>query len=507
MANYNETDNFKTIVARKKQLTITLTINGVFTSVCKKWVQNICQDINCPNYHPTKKLCYFFQQGNCKNGNYCYYLHPPELQPKEIYRKELDYYNQEYNIKPMKGCMIITIKNQKICVCERWVQACALPVARRHELSCNEIHQRNHPFRKHLITPICEQYLHGKCTRGYNCYYYHPEELKPKVVETVSEASSSNEKSKYVVKKYTAMCLKYMLHTYDGKNMPCKYNNCNYAHNLGQITVLDHITKFDALMITNHQKIPLQLIYYEVYKCIKENLIIINEQRSLNSLPRINCPVPVPKNFIDIINIWIHAASLARKNNYENKFVLFADNNSDLENSVWALAKRIQLCEQDFNCEIQKLLINKKITKEDVCIHGQNCKRGSHVSTYDEKTGFITCICIDELVGNCRCHITTGEQAINIRKKLEQELENLKAKHDSGNKIIQNAIYNIAKKIVNTYCKIHLIKNLKYKDGSIGSKSRSKSIDSKINKQYKITRKQLQQILLLHRSRSADNKT
>ena len=98
MANYNETDNFKTIVARKKQLTITLTINGVFTSVCKKWVQNICQDINCPNYHPTKKLCYFFQQGNCKNGNYCYYLHPPELQPKEIYRKELDYYNQEYNI-------------------------------------------------------------------------------------------------------------------------------------------------------------------------------------------------------------------------------------------------------------------------------------------------------------------------------------------------------------------------------------------------------------------------
>jgi len=76
----------------------------------------------------------------------------------------------------------------------------------------------------------------------------------------------------------------------------------------------------------------------------------------LNSLPRINCPVPVQKKS-DIINIWIQAASLARKNNYENKFVLFADDDSDLENTVWALAKRIQICEQDFNCEIQKLLI------------------------------------------------------------------------------------------------------------------------------------------------------
>jgi hypothetical protein len=70
------------------------------------------------------------------------------------------------------------------------------------------------------------------------------------------------------------MCLKYMLHTYDATNAPCTYYNCNYAHNSDQISVLAHITKFDALMDSNQPKIPLQLIYYEEKNYIFFNVML-----------------------------------------------------------------------------------------------------------------------------------------------------------------------------------------------------------------------------------------
>ena len=73
----------------------------------------------------------------------------------------------------MKGCMILTIKNTKICVCERWVEACKLPRDRRNEMSCAGIHYKDHPQKKHLSIPLCENYINGKCSK-IDCYYYHP---------------------------------------------------------------------------------------------------------------------------------------------------------------------------------------------------------------------------------------------------------------------------------------------------------------------------------------------
>ena len=245
---------FKTIVRKPKNDTIPLTINGTITNVCKKWTINNCIIPNCPNYHPKTLLCFFFQKGTCKWGNKCFSLHPIELTPKEIIHipileKNPVKIDRLYNpVQPSKGCMIITIGEQKISVCERWVNACCLPRSQRDEMSCYGIHQKDHITKRHLKIPLCEYYLNGKCNKGIYCTYPHPIELlnynqQNKIIGIKSTAASSNDipQNKTHPKQYfgytlcTAMCTKHMLYIYDNNNPPCTFPNCKFAHDTKKI--------------------------------------------------------------------------------------------------------------------------------------------------------------------------------------------------------------------------------------------------------------------------------
>ena len=190
-----------------------ITINDNTIYVCKKWINNMCHD-NCLNYHHNIKICQFYMKGIC-NRYKCFNLHPIELQPKNI---NINYQIPKQIISniPFRGCIYITVNNEKISVCERWVESCKLPLIRRNELSCYGIHDNNHLYKKHLRIFICEYYLKGTCRNNENCNYLHPIELLPNI--KIHEAQSSNEL--YPTQKYirpftkSALCASFMLNKY-----------------------------------------------------------------------------------------------------------------------------------------------------------------------------------------------------------------------------------------------------------------------------------------------------
>ena len=476
---FNSTEEFQVVSRKPKSDTVSLTINQTKVNVCKRWINDSCTIKNCINYHPTVKICSFYTKGICKWGISCYLLHPIELQAAIPYHKEQysnpppdNSYRNVWKIKePPKGCLTITVNNQKICVCERWVDACRLPYNARETMSCVGLHPKYHPIKQHLTTPICEKYLHGKCFRGLYCYYLHPPELEFKSPKTNSTSGNMNSDLHYEHKlNFTAMCVKQMIHNFDKSQPACTYFKCKFAHSLNQINSHGDIKSFDENLKNHTNKIPLQQVFSEIYMSIKNNITVINNYRNNNSLPTISCPEPVPKNFVEMINMWIDYTSYARKNNDPNKLTI----SDESENIIWALSKRLQLCETDLKLGVQILINNtpsgfpkNKITKECLCIHGQNCKKGTHISNYDETTGYLNLICLDELMGNCKCQIKSGQEAIHQRQRLYKEFDQIKEKYNNSQpdqrQHLQNLIYRLATKIVNTYCKIHLIKDYNYK--------------------------------------------
>ena len=144
----------------------------------------------------------------------------------------------------------------------------------------------------------------------------------------------------------------------------------------------------------------------KMYICIKTNIGIINIVRLNNSLKNIICPEPIQTNFIEIMNIWLENASLLRKTNNKEHLIL-EDVDDFKEDYIWELSKRIKICEKNMLFE-KKILINDvdKMTLMDLCIYEQNCKRGYHTSLYNHDTGYVGLICVDELMGKCKCSIS-----------------------------------------------------------------------------------------------------
>uniref|UniRef100_A0A6C0EDK2 C3H1-type domain-containing protein n=1 Tax=viral metagenome TaxID=1070528 RepID=A0A6C0EDK2_9ZZZZ len=469
----NSDDNFQTITKKQRIDTIPLTINGDIINVCKKWVNNNCNN-NCNIFHPDKAICQFYIKGMCKFNNNCNLLHPIELQPKILNT------NNNNNNNNDNDSMLITINNMKISVCTRWIKACGLPRERRNEISCVGIHPKNHNIFQHLLTPICELYLKGTCTRGITCNYLHPPELR----KNNADALKSNNA---IVQNYSALCCQHTIYNYNKSksdlglfirenNKPnlklqmCPYKSCRYAHDSKQITVIKALSNFDTIIKLNNDKIPIQDIFDKVYNCIHNNIIIINNYRTEKLLSYINCPSPDPKHFMEIIDIWIKSKTLSTDKKFLELDEPNENNNiySQTDDLIWALTKRIQVCDVDLNCEIKKLIPDIIINKDDICIHMDNCKNGSHVSTYDENTGFVNIICVDELMGNCKCKILTGEEAKLKRSTYITQLNKLKDRYifninqNISIESISNDMKDIATKIVTTYCKVHLIKNLNY---------------------------------------------
>ena len=449
---------------KRNNNTMKLNIKGVYKDVCKWDIKSKCVNTYCNNYHleNNEQLCTYYMKGYCSFDTRCLKLHINELYP---------YGN--FDGKPPKGCKIITLHNNRICVCEKWIENCKLPRDQRKHASCNGIHSYNDFIFKHLNIPICEDYLNGNC-RKRNCIFPHPIELNP--ISNIPRLITP-----YVVRLKKGLCVKHILHTYDPSNENCYYgNNCNYAHGLDSLDKIDVVTIIENYLENPSNKIPLQDIFNELYNCINTNINYINDIRKELLQNRISCPVPIPSNFCEFLNIWIKCATYARKENKTNKLGLFDGPDSEKEQIAWGLYRRTTICDEDLYCYTNHIL-GKKIHKHNICIHGYNCKKGSHISSYDSNTGFVNVICIDELSGKCKCDIKNGIQAIQKRTFIQKEIDKLKQdliqysldqqdKYGLANineieakiKNTNNIINYLTNKIVNTYCKIHLIGNYGY---------------------------------------------
>jgi hypothetical protein len=202
-----------------------------------------------------EQLCSYYMKGYCSFDSKCINLHINELYPFG-----------NFNGKPPKGCKIISLHGNNICVCEKWIENCKLPKEQRRFSSCNNIHPYNDHVFKHLNIPLCEEYLNG-CCKKKNCTFPHPIELNPIVgIQRIIQHTP-------IVKVKKALCVKHILHTFDSSNEDCQYgSNCNYAHGLCSLEKLDVVMKIDDYLSNPNEKMPLQDIFNELYICIKTNI-------------------------------------------------------------------------------------------------------------------------------------------------------------------------------------------------------------------------------------------
>jgi hypothetical protein len=373
--------------------------------------------------------------------------------------------------------VLVTINGSQVLLCKTLINYCR---TRKDEDKCK--HPRNHPAYPHHDVPICQAFLNGECKHGDSCRYPHPVELAPAPKPSAPKAAAGSSGAPTTAagdsKKFTAMCLDHVLHELTGSE-DCKHGaRCSFAHHVSKVVSYDFLKKLDDALVPGAAKLPIQEIFETVYKVIATNFDFINQCRLEDGKPRVTLPEPVPKNFSEILNIWTSAAGIARKLNKQNSLGLFEGPDSANENMVWAMARRVHFCEQDINCEFQRHTVGKaaRITKDDVCTHGPNCKRGVHPSTVNPATGILKLICKDELCGNCTCKITSSIQAIEKRAALETKLNQLKTQHadliadkcsspkeiDNQIKKVNNAIETVAWELVNTFRKVHLIRDLGY---------------------------------------------
>lgn len=245
--------------------TVKLTIRGREKLICKWDIRSKCTNRYCKNDHLNEyeQLCSYYMKGYCSFDKSCKLLHVPELYP----------FYQYYGRVP-HGCKIITLNNNKVCVCEKWIEGCKLPSGQRKQIVCYNTHQYNDSIFRHLNIPICEEYLNGKCTKRL-CTFPHPPELSTVPIPPVPIVPQN-----YVrVKK--ALCVKHLLHFYDGSNEDCQRGHyCNYAHSDIDLYKLDFIQKIDHYLVNSDDKMHLQEIlmnYINVLVLILILLIVLEK--------------------------------------------------------------------------------------------------------------------------------------------------------------------------------------------------------------------------------------
>ena len=375
-------------------------------------------------------------------------------------------------------------ENTQVLVCREWIKFCAASPADKCKFKC--AHKPNSPQQPHLPKPICQAFLTSGCAKGDTCAYPHPIELAPVLCVPVTTASATSAGASVAVptktvRKFTAMCGTHMLNEINPKNPACKFGSrCFFAHNQAKVVSYDFITRLDNAMKSSG-KIDIQGIFNEVYRVLSENWHLVQHMYLLSHKPCPSLPEPVPTNFGDMMNIWFVAAGRARKENHPVNFGLFSGPDSEEENMAWAIGRRVYLCKQDVDCEVQRLIggDNCRVKAEDLCTHAGNCKRGVHASCIGSN-GLLPILCIADLCGNCNCTIKSGMQALEERNQLENQLRVMQtsrlelvaskarlcttktAEIDKKLSQVNRAIETVAHQIVNTFRKIHLVSDLKY---------------------------------------------
>ena len=401
---------------------------------------------------------------------------------------------------PTVGTCFVTIDNKQVSACCGWVELCSIDPAKRKGLKiCT--HRANDAAYPHLSQPICKNWLTTGCTNG-TCKWLHPIEVvckfapveptvestvEPTVEPTVASSAPAvanpvaATKAAFVKKLFTAMCGNHMLHTIcPEKYTGCQVPRCTFAHDCAKVNKAPFMAKFDAKMSRGAEKIDFQAIHRELFRCLDENWRDVERVHLLQSWVHPFKPQSIPSEFATTLQMWFKTASIARKINYEIKFGLFEGTDSDRENEVWAIGRRMKVCFKDRDCEVARIVggDNCNVKSEDLCIFSGNCKSGPHLSEIDAN-GYCAMICIGDLFGACDCTVTSGMDAIEKRTMLNVQLslkQNERASlitakknktmsgkiADANLSKVNSSIESIAKAIVDTCRKVHFVSDYGY---------------------------------------------
>ena len=365
----------------------------------------------------------------------------------------------------------ITVNGVKTRVCSTWAALCVAPLDEKCNFKCT--HLRNDSKFPHLKTPICFRYCTSRCPDEDNCKCLHPVELAFKKKENSQLAGIStivaSAINKYCApttsigqsKKQTQICMTWLRNHYNSRVETCERGaRCNFAHSIDDVTTYGFVKEFQDSLVAGH--INLQQIFDEVYSKINGKRNYINGCLILLGKQPIFEYEPIPSNFASILGVWTTAAGASRKLAVDDKFALFDGIDSCMENRVWALARVCNICFQDRTCEFKKIVAdtcgtNCYIPDEEICIHGFNCKRGSHYSGIKNDT--VPVFCMEEICGNCTCDslaVVKEKRAALSNQLAKLKAERIKLKAEGiPTKQLNTTIETVAWSYINTFRKLH----------------------------------------------------
>ena len=262
------------------------------------------------------------------------------------------------------------------------------------------------------------------------------------------------------------------------RRLPCPFaqkGKCAYSHKTStrSLAGLGYREAFDIAL--KEGWIDFQSIFEEVFRVLRQDVTDLRTIHRItldDSVSKFSylLSIPIltliendeiePCHFNDIVKMWYAVACIGRKQGYSS-FVLFNDENGELENQVWELGRLFQTCNKDADFEryqtcygvITKAIhtlnvpasIRSKhsrfftIPMSSLCTGGTNCNHGSHkmnrVDTRrlmglrireedDVKQTHCTDLATTDFTFPVRagCHATaTPEKVVSARTKLDAE--------------------------------------------------------------------------------------
>lgn len=396
------------------------------------------------------------------NSRFKFITNSDGFQEKKIIQKDTNIYNRiiypQGNINENPNAIIYSLDNKLVPLCKNWVNYCNTHITEKKPMGkCS--HQYNDIYCQHLEFPLCYWFYMNKCKNGPMCKFYHGTEYN--ALKTITPVS-------YDICK-TFMCVQELLRNINPTNGACRYGyKCKYAHKQSDIkSIHDNFNIQD--------KFSLHEMYEKIVsRMYKHKEDIINFCRNDNKIPpRFSEPIPV--NFTEWISDynWLVGYTDICDKDFNSKLIM------DITPLIkWFAPKLLPLCKKDITCQVKIMQgLNNTIKDIDICHLDINCYRGGHVNYLHNNTSIQ--ICSGELYGNCRCVIKNHEHAVIKRKAIMLKIDELKTIHKSliyqmsslqnsdlqlshDIKNIKNTIDSLMNEYINTYYKVHLIKDYGY---------------------------------------------
>ena len=316
--------------------------------------------------------------------------------------------------KPGPNSVVIKINGKCVYACDKWIEYCKQPYNMNESFKCLDVnHHINNPNRDmtmlHLPIPLCRNALTGICKMGNTCSYDH--------IDNDKEIKFSDDIPKVYQRKI--MCIKNIIYYMSNGVQPkCNISKCKYAHTHDDLYIVHKQPDFNIY--------PPNKVYEAVY------IIMIFNTNNYNKLLEMfrKCGKTPPSdsrdmNIKELLRDYSYALNLASVFQPE----LYEKITGPFTSAAIWYSKHLQECNRDpNNINNMALWRGGLITDKEICYHGANCIRGSHIIV-----GTATRICFDDLYGSCNCENKTSfihlcatykcANVINMTKKREYELQ------------------------------------------------------------------------------------